>query len=53
MMGLAPAMQKMQVRLDLLERSAQPAVDDRPDFEAFYDAIDKAANDNAAQPVNL
>jgi hypothetical protein len=48
---LASALQKMQVRLDQLERSGQPAVDALPDFEAYYDALRQAANDDAAQSL--
>jgi len=50
---LASALQKMQVRLELLEHSAQPDSDVRPDFEAFYNALRQAATDDAAQPLNL
>jgi hypothetical protein len=50
---LASALQKMQVRLELLERSGQPALDEGPDFDAFYDALRQAATDDAAQPLNL
>jgi hypothetical protein len=50
---LASTLQKMQVRLELLEHSAQPAPDDRPDFEAFYDALRQAATDDAAQPLSF
>jgi hypothetical protein len=50
---LASALQKMQVRLEELEHSALSASGDRPDFEAFYDALRQAATDEAGQPLSL
>jgi hypothetical protein len=51
--ALASSLQKLQVRLEELEHSALTALDDRPDFEAFYDDLRQAATDDAAQSLSL
>ena len=50
---LATKVQKLQVRLEALEHSAQPSPESRPDFEAFYDALRQAATDDAAKPLSM
>lgn len=52
-LNLASELKKMQARLAALENSTQPPSEARPDFEAFYDALQQAAQDEATQPLGM
>ena len=45
---LASELKKLQNRLEVLERSAKPGPVDRLEFDAFYDALRQAADDESS-----